>query len=220
MKGNRTVEPDTDQDSEPMEPSAPVMGGMRWRTRAHDYADECRRRHNAYWRGYGVPPKAERVLLSGAEAPTIIGPRIVSAPPDEGRAGEEYVYPARALDDAVDGFNWYLEKGAPGMVVDRYTGAVSWTPADGGRFEVVLCAATVHGRLARQSWTICVRKAAAVRHAVPVARFHAALRRKALRRPAPPLRCLWREARRRPAPAHRPAAPPAERPPPAIPLRI
>jgi hypothetical protein len=196
------------------------MGGMRWRTRAHDYADESRRRRNAYWQGYGVPPKAEIVRLSGAEAPAIIGPRIVSNLPEEGRAGEECVYSARALDDAVNGFTWYLEKAAPGMVVDRYTGVVSWTPADGGRFEVVLCAATVHGRVARQVWTILVRKARAVRRAVPVARFREALRRKALRIPISPFRCLWRAAKRHAVTGHRPAAPPGRLSPPAMPLRI
>jgi hypothetical protein len=202
----------------PLEPGlhAPVNGGMRWRTRYHDAVEWCRENG-------GIahdPDKPYTREPPDPEPEPAPGPYFVTSPPEEGRAGEIYVYKARALDSAVDGFTWSFEKSPPGMVVDRYTGEVTWTPSGGGRVEVVLRARTVHGKEARQGWTICIRKAVVVRRAVPVARFREALRRKALRTSAPPLRCLWREPKRRALPSHRPAAPPAERSPPAILLRI
>ena len=160
-----------------MEASAPVSGGMRWRS---DYHDRLER--------YGRPPRyifdnPVEMLEEECrerEPGAILAPRIAGAPPTKAMAGDMYVYQARASDGVVDGFTWYLEECPPGMVVDRHTGKVSWTPFEGGYAEVVLCARSLYGAVGRQSWTVSVRKAAAVRIFVANARFLAALRRKAI----------------------------------------
>lgn len=198
---------------------APVAGGMRWRTDRDSYIEGCRRRA-------GLPPHPPASRPGGeASAPefgTACGPEIVSLPPVEARMGGEYVYRAHAYDGIGDGFTWYFEESPPGMRVDRHGGESFWTPSEGGRVRVVLCARSVYGAVSRQEWTIRVRKAVSVRRSAACPRFVAALRKRAasLRgrafRIARPGRAD--EAPRGPAP--RAASPPGTRFRAATPLRI
>lgn len=197
-----------------LEPSGPVAGGIRWRSRYHDLLDLQRREMGVEKiddpAGEKAPDRPEPAM-AGA-------PHIGSTPTTEARVGGEYVYHARAFDGDTDGFTWYFEKSAPGMAVDRHTGMVTWTPSEGGFVEVVLCVRSLYGKTARQGWTICVRKAAAVHAPVLNKRFCQALRRNAARR-AHPIRIVWREGRRR-EDANRQAAPPGAPRRVATPLRV
>lgn len=156
------------------EAPAPVMGGMRWST-------DRRERSEDYCRLIGVPHRifeAEEIL----PAPVVhVGPHFTTAPPEGARAGEEYVYRPRAHDASVTGFTWSLKKCPPGMEIERYSGKITWTPAESCRAEVELWAVTHHGRIAKQAWTLCVGKRRAVRAVTPSPRFIEALRRKRLR---------------------------------------
>lgn len=197
-----------------LEPPAPVNGGIRWRSRYHDLLDLQQRERDLQ----KTDDPAGEDASARPEAPEDGAPHIGSTPAPEARVGEEYIYQARAFDCDTNGFTWYFEKGAPGMAVDRHTGKVTWTPTEGGMVEVVLCARSLYGKTARQSWTICVRKAAAVREPVPNKRFCEALRRQAARR-TQPIRAVWREGRRRDD-ANRQAAPPGAPRRVAMPLRV
>ncbi len=103
------------------------------------------------------------------------------------------------------------------MTVDRHTGKVAWTPREGGWVEVVLSARSVYGAVSRQAWTICVRKAAGVRKAMPNPRYAAALRKKfsGARR----VRFSWLLSGRWTGFQCRTTAPPGDRPRVALPLR-
>lgn len=159
-----------------IETHAPVNGGMRWRTRDHDALWCIRRNGGAGVRDFDEP--AEKSPFT--DVPEIrAAPVLTAQPPEEARVGTEYVFQARAHADYVDGFTWYLEEAAPGMSVDRHTGLVTWLPPEGGHIRVVLCARSLYGAEARQSWTILVRKPAPSRTAVANPRFRLALSRKA-----------------------------------------
>lgn len=194
---------------------APVAGGIRWRRRYRDIIDLCR------GRGFAIHDPDEP--SSGEPAPPepglLLAPRIVSIPPPEARVGREYVYRARACDGIADGFTWYFEKNAPGMTVDRHSGKVTWIPSEGGNVEVVICAASVYGASSRQSWTLCVRKAALSRPFKANMRFQNALRRKAARAGRPFLP-VWRRPRRLYGMECQAADPPVNRRPAAVALRI
>ncbi len=199
-----------------LEPLAPVMGGGRWRRPRHDIVDLCRR-----YGGVVLNPPSRSSRTAHSEPGEVLDPLFVSTPPSEARVGGAYVYRARAHAAGIDGFTWYFEKRPPGMVVDRHTGAVVWTPAEGGYFEVVLCAASLYGAASRQSWTICVRKAVAVRRVAPNPRFAAAsLRKRRGLRGAGLFRIFWGAEGRRVDPQCRPAAPPGGRPAAAFSLRL
>lgn len=208
-----------------IEALGPAEGGLRWRTRQDDLFDLCRLDKGlvAYDPDDPYKPAAPEPDTH-TPGPQAAGPWIASLPPPEGRAGEEYVYQARACDAATTGFTWYFEKSPAGMTVDRHSGMVTWTPEDGGYVEVVLCARSLYGAVARQSWTVCVRRAAVVRRPSPNPRFAACLRKRAAPgRPKPyhsPLRPVWRKGTRTPDPCRRTTGPPADRHRRAMPLRI
>ena len=203
---------------ETLEPAAPVNGGMRWRTALDDYHERCRRA--------GSMPRRAAAPVDGDRRPvpepgTADGPVISSVAPEEARAGEEYVYAPRAYDGICDGFTWYFEESPSGMRVDRHSGRIAWTPAEGGRFRVTLCARSLYGAVSRQSWTLCVRKPAHVRVAVENRRFSRAVSEKNLRS-GQPRRPLWRVShrhRRIPRAASPPGTPPRASPPAPL-LRI
>lgn len=188
------------------DPPAPVMGGMRW-TRLPG--------PDPFWEMIQRSPRAPRPQRSAPAKPTPppapeveggFALHIVTTPHPEGRRGERYEYRARAYDAQTDGFLWHLEKAAPGMTVDRHTGVVTWTPTDGGRFEVTLRACNLFGKTARQTWTLCIRKPAVHKTPIANARYAAALRHRARR----PRRAYSapRRAPRRAVPARRAASPP------------
>ena len=160
-----------------MEASAPVSGGMRWRSNYQDRLERYGRRPRYI---IDTPVESPEREFREREPGAILAPGIAGTPPVEARAGELYVHQPRASDGIVDAFTWYFEKSPSGMTVDRHTGKVAWTPSEGGYAEVVLCARSLYGAVGRQSWSICVRKAAAVRVFKANARFLKALRRKAL----------------------------------------
>lgn len=191
------------------EAPGPVNGGMRWRS--DGFADFLRRNRDPFNKD-GDEPSREAAPPAPASRPVAAhGPFITFTPPAEARVGEEYVVQAKAFDPNVNGFNWFFKKDCcpPGMAVDRYGGEIRWTPSEGGHYEVTLGCGTVHGRIAYVTWTVCVRKAAAVRTVVPSPRFQCAVRRKASILRAPRLRCIaWRRARRHACPSARAAAPP------------
>lgn len=196
----------------PIEPLAPVNGGIRWRrpfSGLVDYVidpdDDMASRDGS--------PETEKTAAAEPDPvpvpPPAPGPQMVFTPPPEARVGEEYIVRAKAFDPCISGFTWFFKNGhcPPGMTLDRYTGEIRWTPTEGGRFEVTLGCSTVHGRSVTLTWTICVRKAAVVRVAIAHPRFHNAMRRKATRA----LRrvfIFWRLARRPAESASRAAAPP------------
>ena len=157
------------------------MGGMRWNDGRVRLVDYCARTGVVYRK---FDAEASR------PAPVVyVGPSIVTAPPEEARAGEEYVYQASARDASTNGFTWsFVTPPPPGMEIDRYGGKITWTPTASCRVSVDIRAYTHHGRQVRQAWTIMVRKPAAVAKFAPNPRFIEALRRKALRtacRPRP-----------------------------------
>ena len=134
----------------------------------------------------------------------------------------EYVYQARAFDGIADGFTWSLAEGPPGMAIDRHSGKLAWTPAEGGYVDVVLSVRSVYGATASQRWTVCVRKAVAARPFTPNPRIRAALCRKHARtRPLPTrFHSVWRAPVKPPDVHRRPTGPPASRRRAAIPLRV
>ena len=201
----------------PLLSPAPVSGGMRWRRPYHDIFDLC-------LLDKGLTPHDPDRPMPTEPAPSAVekavGPRIVSVPPAEARVGSEYIYQARACDSYVDGFTWYLETRVAGMAVERHTGKLSWTPAAGGYVEIELCARSVHGPVARQHWTVCVRKATPICHFTANRRFQQALCHRTVRR-TPPLLFSWRHAgRRNAAPGFRATAPPPVLSRVAVPLRL
>lgn len=232
------------------DPPAPVTGGMRWRRQSYGHeafwADWIRtRRETAERTGAPfrepatfIPPRdefaelrrprktpdkeqEEREEREETEEPPAYALYIISAaPPPEGRVGEEYTYDARAYDGNTNGFTWRLTACPPGMTVNRHTGRVRWTPDNGGWFEITLCARSLYGKEARQSWTVCIRKAAVIRTPKPAPRFLAALRRRRLT-PRAPIPAPWRDCRRQIAADRRATSPPGERTPrhTAMPLR-
>ena len=204
------------------EAPAPVNGGMRWRVAYGGLADYSRRSPDPLVEDAGGSPR-QAVPPDPAPRPAARGPFITFTPPTEARAGEEYSVRAKAFDPCIVGFNWFFKKDCcpPGMTIDRYSGEIRWTPAEGGRFEVTLGCSTVHGSVAHISWTVCVRKAAVVRTPVPAPRFQSAVRRKTalIKAPRPP--CIaWTRARRFVDPAARAAAPPGVARPVPYALRI
>lgn len=198
-----------------LDPLAPVMGGGRWRTLSHQLLDLCRLDKGLTVSDPDAPIPTDPDAYENEAA---AAPHIGSTPPTEARVGEECVYQARAFDSDTDGFTWYFEKSVPGMQVDRHTGEMRWTPTEGGSVEVVLCARSVFGAVARQAWTICVRKPAARKSTIN-RRFSEAARRKNLRK-IQPIRFLWHAGRRQGIVFHRALAPPAARPRAAMPLRV
>ena len=162
------------------EAPGPVMGGMRWGDGRPRLVDFCQRTGVVY-RKYDTETTMPAPV-------THVGPFFVTTPPEQARAGEEYVYQADARDANVNGFSWYLKQAPDGMVVERYTGRITWTPTESCRVDVELWARTHHGRVAKQAWTLSIGKAAPLRVCVPHPRFIEALRRKRLRnacRPRP-----------------------------------
>lgn len=204
----------------PPAPPAPVTGGMRWRDPLQDLYDYVR----VLERRSGKTPRIEPSPSEPEEPAEPVGPcgpHISTTPPEEAQVGAEYVYQPKALDGIANGFTWFLEEAPPGMSVDRHTGRVAWTPADGGHTEVVLGVRSQYGKFTRQRWHICVRKPPAVRRSVPNHRFRAALRRRG-RAPLPAPRFSWRAAsKQRPPPRFTPStAPPETRRGAALPLRL
>lgn len=208
------VEYATEHNTQTTDVLAPVAGGLRWRTRDHDYADMLRRNRGLSPRRPGDDTPSREGATPPPGPDTSTGPAIATTPPGEGRAGACYSYHPHAYDGVCDGFTWHLREAPPGMRVDRYTGAVSWTPGEGGRFRVTLCARSLYGTASRQCWEICVRKAAPARRTVANIRYREALRRRSGQdaaggppagKPAMPI--LWRTTRRRPAPVPRAAFP-------------
>ena len=207
-----------------IEPPAPVVGGLRWRSRSHDIIALCR------GRGFVIadpdaPPEAEE--QPSPEPGAALAPRLVSTPPPEARAGVEDIYQARAFDGIADGFTWSVAEGPPGMTIDRHSGKLSWTPMEGGYVDVSLCARSVYGAMTNQRWTVCVRKAVAARPFAPNPRIQAALRRKQARknriRPLPTRsHSVWRTPVKQPGTPLRPtgAGPPSTRLRAALPLRV
>ena len=191
------------------ETPAPVNGGMRWRAVYGGLAD-YNRRAPAPQEEAGDHARSGEESSAPAPVPAR-GPYFTFTPPAEARVGEEYVVQAKAFDPCIVGFNWFFRKDCcpPGMTVDRYGGEIRWTPSEGGYFEVTLGCSTVHGNVAYLTWTICVRKAPAVRTSVPHPRFQSALRRKTALFRVPRRFCrVWRQPRPDLNPASRPAAPP------------
>ncbi len=176
----------------------PVVGGIRWRGWKPAFTGNRR----AAATHAGRKPEAEENLPA---LPAYAGPDIITTPPVQTRAGEEYVYQATARDASVDGFSWSLQSSPPGMTVDRYSGRVTWTPSTKCRVRIELCARTVHGHETVQSWTLSVAKPVVVHTVVPHPRFVAALEHKRLRDGSSPvthlqvqrgLQCLGRTASR------------------------
>lgn len=198
------------------EPPAPVTGGMRWRDRNIDIINSLRRVRGRR----PIDPDAPAGGGDYAVEPGRIAPTIVSNPGSEARIGEEYIYQARACDGIADGFTWYFEECPPGMTVDRHSGEVRWTPSEGGRAEVALCARSVYGAFSRQRWTLCVRKAVRLRPSTANPRFRGALRWKAAKAATPRLLLLWRGCKRPTGAARNSTAPPPARPPPTPRLRL
>lgn len=199
----------------------PVTGGMRWRVRYRDLADYCQRNPAAATDDVDDSPPA--VKPPAPEPVAARGPFITFTPPAEARVGEDYVVQAKAYDSHIVGFNWYFKKDCcpPGMVVDRYTGEIRWTPTDGGHYQATLCCSTLHGNRTEITWTICVRKAAQVRSVTPHPRFQCALRRKTALLPAPRLPyVVWRQVRRPLDAINRATAPPGVFRPVAYALRL
>ena len=201
-----------------IEPSAPVAGGLRWRRRSHDVFDCCR------GKGFviGDPDAPLETEPPQPEPGAVLAPQIVSAPPPEARAGEEYVYQARAFDGIADGFTWSVLTGPSEIVVDRHSGKLSWTPAAGGYVDIVLSARSLYGASAEQRWTVRVHKAAPVHRFAPNPRIREALRRKKIRVGPLPTRfhSVWRAPRKSPGAPCRPTGPPSLRLRAALPLRL
>jgi hypothetical protein len=200
-----------------------ATGGIRWRPYYPRYVPIVRTRDGYAVRDPDRPVPAKDFVY---ETEGTLGPCMVTTPPSEdGKVGEEYVYAARAFDANVSNFIWCLKKAPPGMTVDRYSGKVTWTPEDGGHFEVELLATNVYGRSACQSWSMVVRKPPPKRIPVPNRRFERALavrRELVIAKRLRPVRFVWTYVRRRRAVlTPRTAAPPGIMvPASALPLRL
>ncbi|MCC8190593.1 MAG: Ig domain-containing protein [Planctomycetes bacterium] len=218
------------------EPSSAVQGGIRWwgGGKHHQWTRldfELRRWDPVMLRR----SEAHRIWLDPDYVPQPVveepapenippaGPDIVTDPPAEARVGQAFVYAPRAVDPDIVGFTWFLEAGPEGMTIDRDTGALLWTPEDGGQVEVVICARSLYGRTGRQAFILRVRKPG--RRTVPRAnhRYQDALCRQARRRERrhfPPVYPTVRwSADWRPERFIRGASPPGGRRPAALPLR-
>ena len=184
---------------ERIEPLAPAAGGIRWRPDWQEVTNRSRRYGDACTFHSHADPNHD----PEPEPPSPCRPVFTTTPPPEGRAGEEYVYQPSAFDGIANGFTWRLVKAPPGMSIDRHEGVVIWTPAEGGKASVTICARNVYGKESCQSWTICVRKAVVVKTVIRNDRYQTALRRKtriSLR--------VWRMSRRIIHAACRATAPP------------
>jgi len=85
---------------------------------------------------------------------TNVAPQITSSPVSNGTVAVAYVYQAAATGSPKP--LWRLTQAPPGMAVDHLTGTVTWTPDDGGDFNVTLRADNGVAPEAVQSWTIDV----------------------------------------------------------------
>jgi hypothetical protein len=85
-------------------------------------------------------------------------PRFVSTPPTEATGGIRYVYVPSAADVDGDRLNYSLAQAPSGMLVDRSTGRLDWTPGweASGNFSVVLIVSDGKGGEARQEFSIKV----------------------------------------------------------------
>ena len=199
------------------EPVAPVVGGLHWLTPYYGVID-------LFWNSskspaHGSGDALEKLALSPSEPEAATAPHILSTPLLETMAREKYIYQPRAYDSNCTGFIWYLEKGPPHMRVDRHSGKLTWTPSKGGYAEITLCARSVYGGTARQSWRLCIRKAPVIHTPVINTRFTEALERKSAHVRLP-VRVFWRKEGRRAGARSLPAtAPPVERFRADIPLR-
>lgn len=84
-------------------------------------------------------------------------PRFQTAPIEDAKAGEPYVYDADALDlDVDDALTFSLSLGPAGMAVDPVTGVVTWSPTteSPSSVEVVLSVSDDQGAHADQSFVL------------------------------------------------------------------
>ena len=90
-------------------------------------------------------------------------PLFTSTPVDTATAGLHYVYEPHAVDVDNDKLNFTLAQAPAGMIVDRSSGRLDWTPGRDilGNFSVVLVASDGKGGEARQEFTITVSPFAA-----------------------------------------------------------
>jgi len=85
-------------------------------------------------------------------------PRFVSTPPTEATGGIRYIYIPSAADVDGDRLNFSLAQAPSGMLVDRSTGRLDWTPGWElrGNVSVVLVVSDGKGGEARQEFSIFV----------------------------------------------------------------
>jgi hypothetical protein len=87
--------------------------------------------------------------------PELVAPTITSDPVTYGVAGQEYRYDVKATGKPLPTFS--LVSAPQGMTIDAATGALRWTPAAAGAFEVKVKATNSQGN-AEQSFKIEVKK--------------------------------------------------------------
>ena len=102
--------------------------------------------------------------LSGHQNFTLVvtflnkAPRFISTPVLSATAGLRYVYEAKAVDVDGDRLNFTLAQAPAGMLIDRFSGRVDWSPgrALSGNFSVVLVTSDGKGGEARQEFSVTV----------------------------------------------------------------
>jgi hypothetical protein len=85
-------------------------------------------------------------------------PRFISTPILTATAGLRYVYEAKAVDVDGDRLNFTLTGAPAGMLIDRFSGRVDWTPGrePGGNFSIGIIVSDGKGGEARQEFVVSV----------------------------------------------------------------
>jgi RHS repeat-associated protein len=94
------------------------------------------------------------VVVRGVNLP----PAIITSPPTQGAAGQDYFYELRALDPDGDTLTYALTTSPAGMAINPTTGLIAWTPTEGqtGPTKVAVLVTDGQGGSAAQTFTLVV----------------------------------------------------------------
>ena len=99
----------------------------------------------------------DTVVINAYElAPANRNPEITSTPPTTADIGELYTYDVEATDPDGDTLTFSLTKAPNGMEINASTGLISWTPTEGGNYEVEVQVSDGKGGTDTQPFTILV----------------------------------------------------------------
>ncbi len=102
----------------------------------------------------------QQITVASPPPPPNQAPKITTSPHITGTVGQLYTYDVDATDpDISDILGYSLQVAGPGMLIDSFSGLISWTPTEAGDFDVTAKVQDQGGLSDTQNYTLTINAA-------------------------------------------------------------